>query len=75
MQHQWMQKIPCLVAQWIRIEVNVNPEDFVDADQAAALCRFGNAELAELVRANRDVFPAGVAMLPLNNVPVWEFPI
>lgn len=49
--------------------VNLNPEDFVDADQAAALCRFGNAELAELVRANRDVFPAGVAMLPLNNVP------
>lgn len=49
--------------------VNLNPEDFVDTDQAAALCRFGNAELAELVRANRNVFPAGVAMLPLNNVP------
>ena len=49
--------------------VNLNPEDVVDADQAAELCRFGNAELAAMVRANRDVFPAGVAMLPLNNIP------
>ncbi|MCH5465498.1 amidohydrolase family protein [Levilactobacillus tujiorum] len=55
--------------QQILSMVNLNPEDFVNPDQAAELCRAGNAELAAMVRANRDVFPAGVAMLPMNNVP------
>lgn len=49
--------------------VNLNPEDFVDPEQTASLCRAGNAELADLIRSNRDVFLAGVAMLPMNNVP------
>lgn len=56
--------------QQILSAVNLNPEDFVDPEQAAALCRSANDELAATVRANRDIFPAGVAMLPMNNVPV-----
>ncbi|MFD1549574.1 amidohydrolase family protein [Levilactobacillus fuyuanensis] len=55
--------------QQILSAVNLNPEDFVNPEQAAALCRSGNDELAATVRANRDIFPAGVAMLPMNNVP------
>lgn len=55
--------------QQILSAVNLNPEDFVDPEQAAALCRSANDELAATVRANRDIFPAGVAMLPMNNVP------
>jgi len=55
--------------QQILSAVNLNPEDFVDSEQAAALCRSANDELAATVRANRDIFPAGVAMLPMNNVP------
>lgn len=55
--------------QQILSAVNLNPEDFVGPEQAAELCRSANAELAAMVRDNRDVFPAGVAMLPMNNVP------
>lgn len=55
--------------QQIISAVNLNPEDFVDPDQAAELCRSANAEIATMVRDNRDIFPAGVAMLPMNNVP------
>ncbi len=55
--------------QQILSAVNLNPEDFVDPEQAAALCRSANDELAATVRTNRDIFPAGVAMLPMNNVP------
>ncbi|WP_125681686.1 amidohydrolase family protein [Levilactobacillus yonginensis] len=55
--------------QQIISAVNLNPEDFVDPNQAAELCRSANDEIAALVRANRDIFPAGVAMLPMNNVP------
>ncbi|WP_367377147.1 amidohydrolase family protein [Levilactobacillus cerevisiae] len=55
--------------QQIISAVNLNPEDFVEPEQAAELCREANDELAEMVRANRDIFPAGVAMLPMNNVP------
>ncbi|WP_261809337.1 amidohydrolase family protein [Levilactobacillus humaensis] len=49
--------------------VNLNPEDFVAPRQAAELCRAANDEIAEMVRANRDIFPAGVAMVPMNNIP------
>ena len=49
--------------------VNLNPEDFVDPDQAALLCRFANDEIAEMVSQNNDIFPYGVAMLPMNNIP------
>jgi len=55
--------------QQILSAVNLNPEDFVDPVQAADLCRAANDELAATVRANRDVFPAGVAMVPMNNIP------
>lgn len=55
--------------QQVLSAVNLNPEDFFAPEQAADLCRQANAELADIVRANRDVFPAGVAMLPMNNVP------
>ncbi|MCT4487723.1 amidohydrolase family protein [Levilactobacillus parabrevis] len=55
--------------QQILSAVNLNPEDFVDSEQAVALCQSANDELAATVRANRDIFPAGVAMLPMNNVP------
>ncbi|WP_203642028.1 amidohydrolase family protein [Levilactobacillus andaensis] len=55
--------------QQIISAVNLNPEDFVDPEQAADLCRAANDEIAATVRANRDIFPAGVAMLPMNNVP------
>ncbi|BDZ31582.1 4-oxalomesaconate hydratase [Lactiplantibacillus brownii] len=55
--------------QQILSMVNLNPEDFVAADQAAELCWAANDELASLVRENQTIFPAGVAMLPLNNVP------
>ncbi|MFC6260172.1 amidohydrolase family protein [Levilactobacillus fujinensis] len=55
--------------QQIISAVNLNPEDFVDPKQAAVLCRAANDEIAAMVRANRDVFPAGVAMVPMNNVP------
>ncbi|MFD1420865.1 amidohydrolase family protein [Lactiplantibacillus songbeiensis] len=55
--------------QQILSVVNLNPEDFVDPVQAADLCRAANDELAATVRANRDVFPAGVAMIPMNNIP------
>ncbi|MFC6294914.1 amidohydrolase family protein [Lactiplantibacillus daoliensis] len=49
--------------------VNLNPEDFVDSEQAADLCRSANEEIAAMVQNNRAIFPAGVAMLPMNNIP------
>jgi len=55
--------------QQIISAVNLNPEDFVGPIQAAELCRAANAEIATMVREHHDVFPAGVAMLPMNNVP------
>lgn len=55
--------------QQIISAVNLNPEDFVGPDQAVELCRAANAEIAAMVRDNRAVFPAGVALLPMNNIP------
>lgn len=48
--------------------VNVNPEDYVSADEAASLCRQANQELAITVEAQSDMFEAGVAMVPMNNI-------
>lgn len=48
--------------------VNVNPEDYVDSDTAAALCREANAELAEVVADQSDMYVAGVAMVPMNHL-------
>lgn len=49
--------------------VNINPEDFVNADQAATLCQQANEEISSMVAENSDMFCAGIAMLPMNNVP------
>lgn len=49
--------------------VNALPEDYVGPDEAAALCREGNDELLEMLRANRDLFEAAVVMVPMNNIP------
>lgn len=48
--------------------VNALPEDYLGPDEAAALCWEGNEELISLVRDNRDMFEAGVAMVPMNNI-------
>ena len=48
--------------------VNALPEDYVGPEEAAALCDEGNAQLLELLRANRDMFEAGVLMVPMNNI-------
>ena len=48
--------------------VNINPEDYVSPEMAAVLCRQANAELTQTVAANPDIFAAGVAMIPMNNV-------
>lgn len=48
--------------------VNALPEDYVGPEEAATLCDEGNAELLEMLRANRDMFEAGVLMVPMNNI-------
>jgi len=41
---------------------------FVNPDDAAALSRIANDELAEIVDTNPDKFIAGVACVPMNNI-------
>lgn len=48
--------------------VNLNPEDFVDGDQAATLCEAANEELQQIASNSTSSFPAVVAMLPMNNI-------
>ncbi|MQS89653.1 amidohydrolase family protein [Companilactobacillus mishanensis] len=48
--------------------VNLNPEDFTDPKTSAELCRAANEELLETVNGHKDEFPAGVAMVPMNNI-------
>ena len=48
--------------------VNALPEDYVGPAEAAVLCREANEELLELLRANRDMFEAAVAMVPMNDI-------
>lgn len=48
--------------------VNVNPEDYVDGMQAAQLCREANQELVTVVCENREMYAAGVAMIPFNHL-------
>jgi predicted TIM-barrel fold metal-dependent hydrolase len=48
--------------------VNINPENYVDPEQAAAICRDANEELSTIVNDHPDVFAAGVAILPMNNI-------
>lgn len=49
--------------------VNINPEDFTVPAQAADLCRQANQEISELVDRYPEMFTAGIAMVPMNNVP------
>ncbi|HEL2072375.1 TPA: amidohydrolase [Streptococcus suis] len=48
--------------------VNVNPEDYLEAEPALALVKEANQELLETVQAYPDQFFGGVAMLALNNI-------
>ncbi len=48
--------------------VNVNPEDYLEAEPALALVQEANQELLETVQAYPNQFLAGVAMLALNNI-------
>ena len=48
--------------------VNVNPEDYTDADTSYLLCKEANNELIETIKANKDIFYGGVAMIPMNNM-------
>ena len=48
--------------------VNVNPEDYLEAEPALALAKEANQELLETVRTYPDQFFGGVAMLALNNI-------
>ena len=47
--------------------VNVNPEDYVEGEQAAKLCRAANDEISDIVN-NNPRFLGGIAMLPMNNI-------
>ncbi len=47
---------------------NINAEDYTDPEQALSLCKLGNEELIRCVKENRDMFPYGVAMVPMNNI-------
>lgn len=47
---------------------NALPEDYVGPSEAVELCRAANDELAEAVRANRDLFEDGVGMVPMNDI-------
>ncbi|HFI0185306.1 TPA: amidohydrolase family protein [Streptococcus suis] len=48
--------------------VNVNPEDYLEAEPALALVKEANQELLETVQTYPNQFLAGVAMLALNNI-------
>ena len=48
--------------------MNLNPEDYVEPEQALALCQDANQELADLVTTHADQFCGAVAMVPMNNV-------
>lgn len=47
--------------------VNLNPEDYLDAEKSSELCRSANDELVNLVHDNKD-FYAAVAMIPMNSI-------
>lgn len=48
--------------------VNVNPEDYLEAEQALELVKEANQELLDTVRMYPRQFLGGVAMLALNNI-------
>ncbi|KXT74438.1 putative 4-oxalomesaconate hydratase [Streptococcus sp. DD10] len=54
--------------QQILSYVNINPEDYVSSERSPFLCRQANQELERVVSENKDMFLAGVAMVPMNNL-------
>ncbi|TCD55032.1 amidohydrolase [Alloscardovia theropitheci] len=52
--------------------VNINPEDYTDPETAANLCVEANNELIQAVESNSDIFAAGIAMIPMNNIPAAQ---
>lgn len=48
--------------------MNLNPEDFVDAETALKLCWDANKELSTMVVDHPEQFVGAVAMVPMNNL-------
>lgn len=48
---------------------NILPEDFVKPDEAAELVGYANDELISMIRENQDMYPYGVGLIPMNNIP------
>ncbi|WP_222703251.1 hypothetical protein [Fusobacterium polymorphum] len=48
--------------------ININPEDYFDAEKSFELTYNGNEELVKVVKENSDLFCGAVAMLPMNNI-------
>lgn len=48
--------------------VNMNPEDYLEKNEAAIIVREANKELVETIQKYPDMFAGGVAMLPMNNI-------
>ncbi|MGT2928709.1 amidohydrolase family protein [Streptococcus dentasini] len=49
--------------------VNANPEDYLEANEAAKLVEQANTELLKTAQDNQDIFAGGVAMVAMNNIP------
>lgn len=47
---------------------NINAEDYCNKDLSAKLAREANQELIDCIKDNKDMFPYGVGMVPLNNI-------
>ncbi len=47
---------------------NINPEDYCDPNESIEMCRFANSELIACIKENRDMFPFGIGMVPMNNI-------
>lgn len=48
--------------------ININPEDYFDAEKSFELTYNANNELVKVVKENSDLFCGAVAMLPMNNI-------
>lgn len=48
--------------------VNLNPEDYFDAEKSAQMCWDANEEMLQLQKDNADIFESVVAMIPMNNL-------
>lgn len=48
--------------------VNLNPEDYFDAEKSAQMCWDANEEMSQLQKDNADIFESVVAMIPMNNL-------